>query len=458
MPSAGRFPRPACGRSASACTLQASASSETPGRRHLPTPHLEPGRNPEATTVAPGVLSLTRDSAAAAPGPPHPPHRRPTTGAPPDVGTTAGAQRLRRTGLRQAGDLQGGASGEEGWVRRGAGGKPEKSPAPAPAAASAVPGQRSPSRPSYAARLRQEKQEPEPSSRSQPGLKKVNQKERKIQSRMSGNKERKSQGVPEEALANQGTSSLTDAVEQVAKQQQSQTSEIEKNKKVLFHLQNELHDLEKQIASVSAETKEIEKQICQQDAAIENAKLQCGNLETQIKSLHTENVKLKFDIEAAQEDFEEHKLRYNEYYAKIKEHKVSLGAIESKWSFMTVLHEKRDLVKKLKKMKEELMQNLQNPGGNHIKQLQEDITELKDKIITVKESITEKTCFLEEEKKTHEKLRKEIEVQHKRYGAILKRLHCQVNKIQSNKRQWQWNIHQLEKTAAELRKRIGMKD
>lgn len=87
-----------------------------------------------------------------------------------------------------------------------------------------------------------------------------------------------------------------------------------------------------------------------------------------------------------------------------------MGAIESKWSFMTVLHEKRDLVKKLKKMKEELMQNLQNPGGNHIKQLQEDITELKDKIITVKESITEKTCFLEEEKKTHEKLRKEIEV------------------------------------------------
>ncbi|XP_034859218.1 coiled-coil domain-containing protein 122 isoform X1 [Mirounga angustirostris] len=275
---------------------------------------------------------------------------------------------------------------------------------------------------------------------------------------MSGNKERKSQGVPEEALANQGTSSLTDAVEQVAKQQQSQTSEIEKNKKVLFHLQNELHKLEKQIASVSAETKETERQIYQQDAAIEHAKLQCGNLETQIKSLHTENVKLKFDIEAAQEDFEEHMIRYNEYYAKIKEHKDSLGEVESKWSFMTALHEKRDLVKKLKTTKEELMQNLQNPDGNRIKEIQEDITKLKDKIITVKESITEKTCFLEEEKKTHEKLRKEIEVQHKRYGAILKRLHCQVNKLQSNKRQWQWNIHQLEKTAAELRKRIGMKD
>ncbi|XP_036687478.1 coiled-coil domain-containing protein 122 isoform X1 [Balaenoptera musculus] len=275
---------------------------------------------------------------------------------------------------------------------------------------------------------------------------------------MSGNKERKSQGAPEEALAKQDTSSLTDAVEQVAQQQQSQTSEIEKNKKVLFHLQNELHELKTQIASVSEETKETERQIYQQDAAIRNTRLQCGNLENQIKSLHTENVKLKFDIEAAQEDFEEQMIRYNEYYAKIKAHKDSLREVESKWSFMTELEEKRDLVKKLKTMKEELMQDLQNPEGNLMKQVQEDITNLKDKIITVKESIIEKTCFLEEEKKTHEKLRKEIEVQHKRYGAILKRLHCQVNKLQSKRRQWQWNIQQLEKTAAELRKCIGTKD
>lgn len=63
-------------------------------------------------------------------------------------------------------------------------------------------------------------------------------------------------------------------------------------------------------------------------------------------------------------------IRYNEYYAKIKEHKDSLGEVESKWSFMIALHEKRDLVKKLKTTKEELMQNLQNPERNHIKQVQ----------------------------------------------------------------------------------------
>ncbi|XP_037655775.1 coiled-coil domain-containing protein 122 isoform X2 [Choloepus didactylus] len=151
-------------------------------------------------------------------------------------------------------------------------------------------------------------------------------------------------------------------------------------------------------------------------------------------------------------------IRHNAYYAKIKAYKDSLGEIESKWSFMTELQEKRALVTKLKTIKEELTQDLQNPEGNQIKQVQEDIMKLKDKILTVNESIREKTCFLEEEKKSHEKLRKEIEVQHKRYDAILKRLRCQVNKLQANRRQWQWNIEQLEKTAAELRKCIGMQE
>nr|XP_045001702.1 coiled-coil domain-containing protein 122 isoform X3 [Jaculus jaculus] len=235
---------------------------------------------------------------------------------------------------------------------------------------------------------------------------------------MPGNRGTKTEGTPNEVMSKEDTSSLTDAVEEVAKQHHSQTSEIEKYKKLLLHLQNELHGLEKERATIGAETKETERKIYQQDAAIENSKLQCRLLEAQIKTLYTETVKLKFDTETAQEEFEEQMTRHNAYYEKIKAHKDSLGEIESKWSFMTELHEKQDLIKKLKKMKEELTHDLQNPQGNHITQLQ---------------------------------------VQHKRYDAILKRLHCQVNKLQSNRRQWQWNIQQLEKTVTELKKCIGMK-
>uniref|UniRef100_H3BJX7 Coiled-coil domain containing 122 n=1 Tax=Mus musculus TaxID=10090 RepID=H3BJX7_MOUSE len=53
---------------------------------------------------------------------------------------------------------------------------------------------------------------------------------------MSGDTERKNEVIPTKAAV-KDTSALTDAVEQVAKQQQSQTSEIEKHKKILFQLQ-----------------------------------------------------------------------------------------------------------------------------------------------------------------------------------------------------------------------------
>ncbi|EGV97086.1 coiled-coil domain-containing protein 122 isoform X1 [Cricetulus griseus] len=275
---------------------------------------------------------------------------------------------------------------------------------------------------------------------------------------MSEDKARKDEGIPKKAMSKEDTSSLTDAVEQVAKRQQSQTSEIEKHKKVLFQLQIELHDLEKQIVATAAEAKETERQMHQQDVAMENSKLQCGLLEAQIKSLYSESVKLKFDIETAQEKFEEQMIKYNAYYAKIKAYKDSLGEIESKCSLMTELYEKRDLIKNLKTMKEDLMESIQNPQGKYAAQIQEDISELMNKTMTVKDSIAEKTYFIEEEKKKHEKLRKEIEVQHKRYDAILKRLHCQMSKIQLNRRKWQWNIQQLEKTAADLKKRLGVKE
>ncbi|XP_043846518.1 coiled-coil domain-containing protein 122 [Dromiciops gliroides] len=257
-------------------------------------------------------------------------------------------------------------------------------------------------------------------------------------------------------MAKKNDSSLSEVVKEVVEQQQSQTSEIEKNKKILFQLQNEVCELEKQIGSVIAETKETEKYIYQQESEIEKTKLHCGSLEAQIKYLHAENVKLKFSIETAQEEFEECLTRNNAYDEKIRIYKEGLAEAENKWPFMIELHQKKEQVKKLMTKKKELIHGLQNPEGNMIKQEQEEINNLKEKMVTIEASISTKNNLLEEEKRVHEKLIKEIEVQNKRYDAILKRLHCQVNKLQANRRHWQWNIQQMEKTSEELRKRIGM--
>ncbi|KAJ7426598.1 hypothetical protein WISP_14496 [Willisornis vidua] len=280
--------------------------------------------------------------------------------------------------------------------------------------------------------------------------------------------------------------------------------------------------------SILLEIRTTEREIHLQDGAIEVTKYHSENLEAQVRALYSENLKLRCDAETVQEEFEIILARNNEYREKIKGHKHLFWEMENKMPVMIDLVKKKAVVEELKTKKEELMRDLQNPEGSVIKQVQEEITLLKSEITTFKEFINKKTDFLEEEKKKHAKLRKEIEtyqtvpnsdvsnkadnidhrrfsvvqcsdvqipialiqmnesdgvprkfandyseeqgnmkedspsavkegsVQNKRYDAILKRLHCQLNKVHSNKRQWHWNIQQLEKKAAELRKCLGV--
>ncbi|NXY73342.1 CC122 protein, partial [Glareola pratincola] len=257
-------------------------------------------------------------------------------------------------------------------------------------------------------------------------------------------------------MAKQNSPSLIEVVKQVAEQQHSQASEIEKSKTVLFQLQAKFQELEKEMDSILLEMKTTEREIHLQDDAIEVTKYCCENLEAQVRALYSENLKLRHDAETIQEEFEMTFARNNEYREKIKAHKHLFWEMESKMPVMIELAKKKEAVKQLKAKKEDLMCDLQNPEGSVIKQVQEEITLLKREITTLKEFINKKTHLLEEEKKMHAKLRKEIEVQNKRYDAILKRLHCQLNKLHSNKRQWHWNIQQLEKKAAELRKCLGV--
>ncbi|NXT79653.1 CC122 protein, partial [Zapornia atra] len=256
-------------------------------------------------------------------------------------------------------------------------------------------------------------------------------------------------------MTEQNSPSLIEVVKQVAEQQHSQASEIEKSKTILFQLQAKFQELEKEMESILLQTKMTEKEIFLQDDAIEVTKYHCEDLEAQVIALYSENLNLRRDAETVQEEFEMTLARNNEYREKIKAHKHLFWEMESKMPLMIELAEKKAIVKELKTKKEELMHDLQNPEGSVIKQVQEEITLLKRDITTLKEFINKKTDLLQEEKKMHAKLRREIEVQKKRYDAILKRLHCQLNKLHSNKRQWHWNIQQLEKKAAELRKCLG---
>ncbi|XP_042316422.1 coiled-coil domain-containing protein 122 isoform X2 [Sceloporus undulatus] len=254
---------------------------------------------------------------------------------------------------------------------------------------------------------------------------------------------------------NSMNSSLVDVVKQVAEQQNTQASEIEKSKTVLQWVQTQLQELETQMSYVGSERKAIERQMNYQDEAIASAKRNCENLDIEITALCSENVKLKFDTEALQEEFQIMHLRNNAYYEKITAHKDQFGKVESKLPLMVEVTKKRAAVKRMMTHKEALMSALQNLDAHATNPIQDEIVHLENEINILKDAISEKENMLQDEKKVHASLRKEIEMQNKRYEAILKRLHCQVNKLQYNRRQQKWHIQQMEEKAAELRKLLG---
>ncbi|NXG66550.1 CC122 protein, partial [Hemiprocne comata] len=213
-------------------------------------------------------------------------------------------------------------------------------------------------------------------------------------------------------MAKENSPSLTEVVKEVVKQRQSQKSEIEKSKTVLFQLQAKFQELEKEMDSIKLEMKMTEREIYLKDDAIQVTKYHCENLEAQIRALYSENLKLRRDTETVQEEFETTFARHNEYREKIKAHKHIFWEVESKMPVMIELAEKKAAVKELKAKKEEFMRDLQNPEGSVIKQVQDEIALLKGEITMLKEFIIKKKDLLEEEKQMHAKLRKEIEVSH----------------------------------------------
>uniref|UniRef100_UPI00398E5E65 coiled-coil domain-containing protein 122 isoform X2 n=1 Tax=Pristiophorus japonicus TaxID=55135 RepID=UPI00398E5E65 len=219
-------------------------------------------------------------------------------------------------------------------------------------------------------------------------------------------------------MAGQSTQlSLSQIVKEVAQQQQQQAVEAGKNKNILSHLQAQLFEMEKENKVVLQEFRTTEKQIYHFENESESRRQHSAELEAQLWSLNADNLKLKFAIQEEEEKYFKLLSGYDKYRKKMLAHKELTNQLESRTPIMMELKEKILMVKELKAKKEELVTDLMNPEGNIIKQVQ---------------------------------------VQNKRCEAILKRLYCQLNKVQSHKRQLTWDMEQMEKTAAYLRQCLGI--
>ncbi|ETE58381.1 Coiled-coil domain-containing protein, partial [Ophiophagus hannah] len=235
-------------------------------------------------------------------------------------------------------------------------------------------------------------------------------------------------------MANSDSLGIAEMVKRVAEQQNSRASEIQKSKEVLIQMQAQLRDLEVQRDSAVAERKAVERQRYFSEEALAAARAHCEDLEAQISASHGENVKLTREVDALQEDSEMKVLGNRAYSEKMAAHRKRFEEAESKLPFVVELARKRATVQQLMEKKEEL------------------------EIKVLKEAVDEKENAVRDEKSRQATLQKEIELQRKRSEAVLKRLRCQVNNLELERRQGRLKMQQLEGEAEELRKLLQATD
>ncbi|XP_039222677.1 coiled-coil domain-containing protein 122 isoform X1 [Crotalus tigris] len=254
-------------------------------------------------------------------------------------------------------------------------------------------------------------------------------------------------------MADSDSLGIAEMVKRVSEQQNTQASEIQKSKEVLTQLQAQLQDLEIQRNTTVAEKKAIERQTYFSEEAIATTRRHCEDLESQISALHAENGKLIRDTEALEEEFEMKLLGNRAYYEKMATHRNRLEEAESKLPFVVALKTKRDTIQQLMGQKKELMASLQQAKEQDTAgQVQDEILCLQSEIKILKEAVGEMENAVRDEKSRHANLQKEIELQNKRGEAVFRRLRCQVNNLELERRQGRLKVQQLEEKAEELRK------
>ncbi|XP_023185359.1 coiled-coil domain-containing protein 122 isoform X4 [Xiphophorus maculatus] len=247
--------------------------------------------------------------------------------------------------------------------------------------------------------------------------------------------------------------SLTKAVEDVSQRSHTQTETLREKQKTLKSLQVQLHHLsdetlltgdfwtaldavEKEIPHVERRLRSRWREIRLLDGEMEHLEKQRALLQDRCAGINKENVKLNVLLQDEEESARSALEKFSAYRNKMKGHKDAVLQAASQTEAHRELTENRMLVLKLRQEKEQLQEDLQNPNGITLQTAKEEIDALKREISEWKTAIAEGREQLKKEFEIHAKLKRDIEIQTRRYEAIAKRLRCQLSRVQAVHRLW----------------------
>ncbi|XP_029931337.1 coiled-coil domain-containing protein 122 [Myripristis murdjan] len=245
---------------------------------------------------------------------------------------------------------------------------------------------------------------------------------------------------------------LTKAVEDVSQKGYAQIMALQEKQQELSHLQAILADVEKRGEEAQLELRSKMRHIFTLEDEMEYLERQTQLLHAHCVSLHGSNMELQLCISEDKEKASIVLAEYNTYRKKMEGHRAVVQHAESQTEAHKELEEKRALVQTLTHRKEALRKDLENPNGETMQFAKREIEDLKGEISVLKRTVAEKRERLLKESDTHSKIKKEIEIQNKRYEAIVKRLRCQLNKAQAIHRQMSGDICHMERQVEGLKR------
>ncbi|CAJ1086774.1 coiled-coil domain-containing protein 122 [Xyrichtys novacula] len=248
--------------------------------------------------------------------------------------------------------------------------------------------------------------------------------------------------------------SLTKAVEDVCQGGYTQTVALEENQKTLSSLQSALQDINTEVKYAEQDLRAKVRDTLLLECEIEHQKQQNKTLHDRCVPSSNDNSNLQMDIREEVEKARRAQELYSAYRKKMEGHRAAVRHAESQTEAHKELEEKREVVRTLMKKKEELRADLENPNGITVQMAQREINALYEEISAMKKTAEEKRKKLHQELELHSQIEKEIEIQNKRFEAIVKRLHCQMSRAQAVQRQLSTDIYHLERQLDELKRQL----
>ncbi|XP_034029408.1 coiled-coil domain-containing protein 122-like [Thalassophryne amazonica] len=248
--------------------------------------------------------------------------------------------------------------------------------------------------------------------------------------------------------------SLTKAVQDINQHGHTQSEVLKENEKFLVKLQQILSDVEKRGNEAELELKSKVRESLMLEENMEQLERQTYLLQVRCTSISVDITNLRLRVNEEEEKACTALAGYEVYQKKMEGHRAAVLHALRQTEAHKELEEKKARVRIMTQKKQELMEDLENPNGNTLSVEKGEIDAVKEQIDILKTAVAEKRAKLQEEFDTQTQLKKDIEIQNRRYEAIIKRLHCQRSKAQAVHRQMSADIYHMERQITELKRQL----